>query len=184
METKLKQRAIGAIVLTCLAIILLPMLLDGSPEDRERVLAEFPEPPMVTLTELSVEDIERRMQQGANASAAKLPKMLVDNNSEKNDAEAFKLDANQLPISWSLQLGSFENADNARALREKLRAANYRTYIIEADTETGKTLRVLVGPMLDKSVLEQTATKIESVFGLKGRILRYNIQDDKGQIGG
>jgi len=41
-----------------------------------------------------------------------------------------------------------------------------------------------VGPMLDKSVLEQTATKIESVFGLKGRILRYNIQDDKGQIGG
>ena len=57
METKLKQRAIGAIVLTCLAIILLPMLLDGSPEDRERVLAEFPEPPMVTLTELSVEDI-------------------------------------------------------------------------------------------------------------------------------
>ncbi|MDG1836654.1 MAG: hypothetical protein P8J22_14225, partial [Pseudomonadales bacterium] len=72
----MKQRAIGAIVLTCLAIILLPMLLDGSPEDRERVLAEFPEPPMVTLTELSVEDIERRMQQGANASAAKLPKML------------------------------------------------------------------------------------------------------------
>jgi DedD protein len=170
LETKLKQRAIGAIVLTCLAIILLPMLLDGSPEDRERVLAEFPEPPMVTLTELSVEDIERRMQQGANASAAKLPKMLVD--------------ANQLPISWSLQLGSFENADNARALREKLRAANYRTYIIEADTETGKTLRVLVGPMLDKSVLEQTASEIETVFGLKGRILRYNIQDDKGQIGG
>jgi len=105
-------------------------------------------------------------------------------SSEKNDAEAFKLDANQLPISWSLQLGSFENADNARALREKLRAANYRTYIIEVGTETGKTLRVLVGPMLDKSVLEQTASEIETVFGLKGRILRYNIQDDKGQIGG
>ncbi len=184
METKLKQRAIGAIVLTCLAIILLPMLLDGSPEDRERVLAAFPEPPMVTLTELSVEDIERRMQQGANASAAKLPKVLEDKTSDENDAEAFKLDANQLPISWSLHLGSFENADNARALRKKLRAANHRTYIIEAKTESGRTLRVLVGPMLDKNMLEQAATTIAENFGIRGRIVRYDIKDDKGQVGG
>lgn len=184
METKLKQRAIGAIVLTCLAIIILPMLLDGSPEDRERVLAEFPEPPMISLKELSVKDIERRMQQGEIESAAKLPKLVEDPESDKNDAEAFKLDANQLPISWSLQLGSFENADNAKALRAKLRAANYRTYIIEAETENGKTLRVLVGPVLDKGVLEETAIKIKNDFDLEGRIVRYNILDDKGQVGG
>ena len=83
-----------------------------------------------------------------------------------------------------MQLCSFEYADKSRALRAKLLAANYRTYIIEAETENGKTLRVLVGPMLDKDALEQTATEIEAGFGLQGRILRYNIQDDKGQIGG
>ena len=180
----MKQRAIGAIVLTCLAIIILPMLLDGSPEDRQRVLAEFPEPPMIALKELSVKDIERRMQQDEIESAAKLPKLVVDTKSDKDEAESFKLDINQLPISWSLQLGSFENADNAKALREKLRAANYRTYIIEAETEVGKTLRVLVGPMLDKGVLEETARSIQKTFELEGRIVRYNIQDDKGQIGG
>jgi len=184
LETKLKQRAIGAIVLTCLAIIILPMLLDGTPEDRERVLAEFPEPPMITLDELSVQDIERRIRQDEIESTARLPKIIEDTESEKNDAISFKLDTNQLPISWSLQLGSFQNEDNARALREKLRESDYRSYILEADTETGKMLRVLVGPVLDKSVLEDTAVRIKETFGLEGRIIRYNILDDKNQIGG
>lgn len=184
METKLKQRAIGAIVLTCLAIIILPMLLDGSPEDRKRVLAEFPEPPMIALKELSVEDIERRMQLDEMESAAKLPKFVEDRESEKKVTEAFKLDVNQLPISWSLQLGSFRNADNAKALRQKLRDGDYRSYIIEADTEQGKTLRVLVGPMLDRGTLEEIAIKIKKAFDLEGRIVRYNLLDDKGQLGG
>ncbi|MFT6433863.1 MAG: DedD protein [Candidatus Azotimanducaceae bacterium] len=184
METKLKQRAIGAIVLTCLAIIILPMLLDGSPEDRERVLAEIPAPPMITLKELSVEDIERRMQQDEIESEAQLPKFVEDVESDKNEAEVFKLDANQLPISWSLQLGSFRNAENARVLRQKLRENDYRSYIIEADTETGRTLRVLVGPMLDRVALEETAVQIKRIFNIEGRIVRYNILDDKGQIGG
>ena len=184
METKLKQRAIGAIVLTCLAIIILPMLLDGSPEDRKRVLAAFPEPPMITLKELSIEDLERRMQQDELESSAKLPTFVEDLESDKNDTEAFKLDVNQLPISWSLQLGSFQNADNAKALRQKLRESDYRSYIIEAGTDQGKTLRVLVGPMLDRGKLEEIAIQIKKAFDIEGRIVRYNLLDDKGQLGG
>ncbi|MBD3649334.1 MAG: hypothetical protein HUJ31_18215 [Pseudomonadales bacterium] len=63
MDVKLKQRVIGAIVLTALAIIILPMMLDGSSEDRARVIASIPEAPRVEFRQLEVEQVRERMEQ-------------------------------------------------------------------------------------------------------------------------
>lgn len=73
MDTRLKQRLIGAIVLTALAIIIVPMLLDGTAQDRARIVARIPEPPGIRLTKITVADIDHRMTQMEAASAAKVP---------------------------------------------------------------------------------------------------------------
>jgi DedD protein len=183
VETRLKQRVIGAVVLIALAIIVLPMLLDGSAEDRARIDASIPEPPRIDLESLSVEDIDRRMQIMEQTSAEQLPKMVEDKGPAR-PAEELALDANNLPVSWSLQLGSFSKPENALSLRDTLRAAEFHAYIIQARTPEGEMYRVLVGPMLQKSRLAAVGEEIESRFDLKGQIVRYRIGDDVGQLGG
>ena len=70
MDARLKQRVVGAFVLTILAIIILPMLLDGSAEDRAKVTANIPEAPKIEMKKISVEDIRRQMERSEQASAA------------------------------------------------------------------------------------------------------------------
>ena len=213
LETRLKQRMIGAIVLTALAVIILPMLLDGSAGDRAKVVARIPEPPAVELKKLTISDIDQKMKQMAQESASRLPqaaeqqvtttgKTVPQTGSSASDktasapseavattpattpANEFALDKDNLPVSWSLQLGSFQDHQNALKLRADLRQADYRSYIIAAQTDQGSVYRVFVGPILDKSRLEKIGQEIRSKFNLKGQIVRYKIADDAGQLGG
>lgn len=209
---------IGAIVLTALAIIILPMLLDGSAEDRARVIARIPEPPAIELKRLTVADIDAKMNRMEAQSAASMPKTSappistptssatpgteVAGTSQSGSAASNQkdtgaavpevaaadngaaLDEDNLPISWSLQLGSFKHPENALKLRAQLREASYKAYILQARTDEGEMYRVLVGPMLQKNRLADIGQQIESKFDLKGQIVRYNIAEDKGQLGG
>ena len=205
MDTRLKQRLIGAIVLTTLAIIVLPMLLDGSAEDRARVVARIPEPPGIQLKKMTVADIDHKMQQMQTDSAARMPELEAGvppatlpvtrsqatpqpatkaASDSKVTADKFALDKDKLPVSWSLQLGSFKNEDNALRLRKELRDHHYRAYVIAAQTDQGKLYRVLVGPMLERDKLEALGQEIESRLKLKGQVVRYRIEDDAGQVGG
>jgi len=183
LDAKLKQRLTGAVILTCLAIILLPLLLDGTEEERARVISDIPEPPRIELSDITVQDIERQMVQMEKASEARLPKEVVD----ETDYEAspdFILDKNNLPVNWSLQLGSFQNEENATRLRAQLREQNYRSYILHAKTSDGEIYRVFVGPSSSKEALAKMNAEIEQKLKLKGRIVRYRIEEDREQLGG
>jgi len=183
VETRLKQRVIGAVVLTALAIIILPMLLDGTQEDRMQVVANIPEPPPIEITQLSSADVLQSMEIMEAESQARLPVPKVESSVDE-EAKTLQLDVNTLPVGWSLQLGSFRNQENALKLRERLRAGLYKAYVTRATTEEGNTYRVLIGPMLQKEKLAAIAGEVESEFNLKGQIVRYRIEDDKGQLGG
>ena len=183
MDAKLKQRLTGAVILTCLAIILLPLLLDGTEEERARVISDVPEPPRIELSDITVQDIERQIEQMEKASEARLPREVVD----ETDYEAspdFILDKNNLPVNWSLQLGSFQNEENATRLRAQLRAQNYRSYILHAKASDGEIYRVFVGPSSSKEALAKMNAEIEQKLKLKGRIVRYRIEEDREQLGG
>jgi DedD protein len=199
VDTRLRQRVVGAAVLTTLAIIILPMLLDGTSEDRAQVMSAIPEPPVIELKKLSMEDVRREMRAMEQESAALLPVLQEDDPvppAAKESAPAtaqktpskkkFELDQNLLPVSWTLQLGSFQNPNNAMRLRQQLREADYRSYIIQskADGQGGDIFRVYVGPMLQKEDLEKIAAAVKIQFELEGQISRYKIEDDAGQLGG
>jgi DedD protein len=186
VEARLKQRVTGAIVLTTLAIIILPMLLDGTSDDRARVMATIPEPPTIDFKKLTFDDARLKMRQMEIESAAQLPQMQEDPIADTIPPTAFNLDMNNLPVSWSLQLGSFQNPNNATRLRQDLREAEYRSYVIESkgDEDNADTFKVFIGPMLQKRQLEKIQLEVQKTFGLQGQIVRYRIEDDKGQLGG
>jgi DedD protein len=186
VEARLKQRVTGAVVLTTLAIIFLPMLLDGTSSDRARVMATIPEAPSIDIKQLTFDDARLRMREMEIESAAQLPEIQEDPIVETLPATAFSLDKNNLPVSWSLQLGSFRNPNNATGLRQKLREADYRSYVIESKGQGGEAdiFRVYIGPMLQKIQLEKIQGEVQAKFSLQGPIVRYRVEDDKGQLGG
>lgn len=183
MDQKLKQRLTGAVILTSLAIVLLPLLLDGTPEERQRIAKEIPTPPSVELKDISVQDVHAQMEQMERASEARLPKEVVD-QTDYQESSDFILDQNKLPVTWSLQLASFENEENATRLRGMLRDKNYRSYILHARTNEGELYRVFVGPSSSKDTLSKMGEEIEAELNLRGRIVRYRIEEDKEQLGG
>lgn len=170
-------------VMTTVAIIILPMLLDGSADERRRVEASIPTPPQIDINTLTVEETSEKMHAMAKASEAKLPVLLEDKIVEPDEVENFSLNQNGLPISWSLQLGSFRQESNATRLRQVLRDKSYRSYILAGENDD-ELYRVFVGPMVNKDKLLRSQTEIEAELKLSGQIVRYRIEDDRYQLGG
>ena len=73
MDVKLKQRLLGAVILTSLAIIVLPALFNGSEEERIRLKSSVPEPPQIAVDRLTVQDVALKIEQRARDSEARLP---------------------------------------------------------------------------------------------------------------
>ncbi len=182
MDGKLKQRVIGVVVLTALAIIILPLLLDGNEAERERIVQRIPARPTLEVVDVDPKTIISEMDQIEAASKAQLPKE-VEPSGEPQTSQS-SLDANGLPRAWSLQVGSFAESKNAVQLRDALRKKGYRTYAVSVAAESGKHVRVLVGPLLQYQRAVQIKQEIRSAFNLPGQIVPYNIEDDSGQLGG
>tara|TARA_B100000073_G_scaffold309257_1_gene280870 strand:+ start:152 stop:703 length:552 start_codon:yes stop_codon:yes gene_type:complete len=183
VDVKLKQRLLGAVILTSLAIIVLPALFNGSEEERIRLKSSAPEPPQIAVDRLTVQDVALKIEQRARDSEARLPREVVDETNYLNRSD-FIFDKNNLPVNWSIRLGSFKDKQNALRLRETLRAKNYRSYILYAKNNSGDLFRVFVGPSSSKSALAEIADKIEGTLNLKGQIVRYRIEDNKEMLSG
>ena len=183
VEVKLKHRLAGAVIIMSLAIIILPLILDGSEQERIRITSQIPNPPKVELEEISITDVVRKIKQMEQSSKDRLPKEVVDETDYRERSD-FLFDKNNLPVNWSIQIGSFESEKNAVRLRERLRSNNYRTYVLHAQSNEGGLYRVFVGPSSSKAALTQMMGQIEASHDLKGRIVRYRIEEDRELLGG
>ena len=77
-----------------------------------------------------------------------------------------------LPEGWVVQVGSFAEADNAAALKERLLAAGFRAY--ERRRQTLTTL--FVGPVLDQAEGQALQATLLADFGLEGLVKRYELE--------
>lgn len=210
MDNGLKQRVVGAVVLISLAIIVLPMVLDGHANRVPKISyeSEIPAPPEVTAEAINSAEqqenakrvgaaIEKDRQapveqtpgaepaktQPAKPAASVPPKPAVAPAPAKpaTPAAATPLppvaETNATPataevaVAWTIQLASISNADNAKALRDKLIAKGYRAYV----KQSGNVSRVMVGPELkkDRAEAQLQAIAADKAFGLKGMVVRY-----------
>lgn len=80
-----------------------------------------------------------------------------------------RLDANGLPVSWSIQLASLSNRAGAEKLQQTLRSQGYNAYIRTA----GGMNRVYVGPLIERADAERTRDAINRQNSLKGFVVRF-----------
>ena len=69
--------------------------------------------------------------------------------------------------SWTIQVGSFSQEQNAIEFRDKLRKNNFTAYVDSVTTGQGTLYRLRVGPELDEKRALQTQQQLESKYKVK-----------------
>ena len=185
MESGLKQRLVGALVLIVAAVIFLPMLLTGQDETVE-IDVEVPEPVAVPMPETRPAP---ELQPREPAQVAEIP---------PRDAvpEPEVLEQPQPPVAveppppaaapetpaelpapsgdWVIQLGSFGNADNASGLASRLREQGYNAYTHEADSDGQRVTRVFVGPLASREAATRLQGEIKRNQAVEGFVTSHD----------
>nr|CCP41444.1 hypothetical protein BN444_03168 [Xanthomonas translucens pv. translucens DSM 18974] len=69
-----------------------------------------------------------------------------------------------------MQLGAFGKAEDANALRDKVRAAGFSAFVEQVRTDKGALHRVRVGPVANRAEAEQLRGQVASKVGISGMV--------------
>ena len=157
MDTTLKQRLIGAVVLIALAVIFLPMLIQGPApgSDVADVSLRVPDAPAgeYETRELSLD------APAAAASPAALPAPATGQGVQTAaapaaDAAPATADPAQAAGNWAVSFGAYASSRDAEAVLSRLRQAGLRGFSEEGEINGRKAWRVRVGPYPDRALAE------------------------------
>lgn len=195
MNEQLKRRLIGAVVLVALVVIFVPMLLDGGKDegmsffgsnvpDRPNHSFQTIEIPLdlppqpVSVPQRVVESVQEAEHYEAAArtpvsestavlaTAPPVQPAPVSTSAKKPAARG--------PESWVVQLGSFGNAANAMALRDKARSKGFAAFVEQVKVENGAlAYRVRVGPELKRENAETRKAEIRKSLGIDGVVMSH-----------
>jgi DedD protein len=200
MDQNIKNRLVGIIVIFALAVIFLPMILDGSGVDKQKLEVVIPPQPIVNanpefeakITQLNkqaeaVPDLETRFVDENSAENTILRE--TDTNATAPSEPAAKSEADAKPVqtetdlepiaktggdSWVLQVGSFKDRGKALAQRDKVRKSNIAAVFIEQfNTDDNASFRVRLGPFINREQTRVAQNKIKAKHDIDGIIMKY-----------
>jgi DedD protein len=87
--------------------------------------------------------------------------------------EAPTLDANGVPVAWSLQVATVSSAAKAEELRQQLLSMQEKAYVRKLERGDKDLYRVFVGPKFERAQMEQTRARVDARFGVESLIVRY-----------
>jgi len=73
---------------------------------------------------------------------------------------------------WAVQVGSFSQADNARALRAQLAAADFDAFVSRVATDAGTMHRVRVGPAATRADAEKLLARLRAAGHSGARVVQ------------
>lgn len=202
MDSRLKHRLVGTVVIVALAVIFLPELLRPAVDRQPRVtdmdlpprpvhtfepspgepLAEVPAPETAPAPTTVPESARRQSEPEiavAETPPALEPEPAAPEDLARSDSAAAKPSTNGLPElspelrAWVVQVGSFAEERNAEALRDKLRAAEFSAFVEPAEVGDRRMYRVRVGPELEKRIAERLKVEIQKQLQIAGQLRRY-----------
>lgn len=97
------------------------------------------------------------------------PAQTVAQAPAKLDTTQKRVDANGLPVSWSVQLVSLSNRASADNLQKTLRNQGYNAYV----RTSGGMNRVFVGPLLERAEADRLRDLLGKQQNLKGFVVRF-----------
>jgi DedD protein len=191
LDKGLKQRMVGALVLVALAVIFLPMLLSREDELRRvavdaPAMPQAPSMPQIEMQPVIVPDpqilpdepVPESIEQATAAVQAPVPTPTpateataeaVAPSAEAATPPASRLDANSLPVSWSVQLASLSSRPGAENLQKTLRSQGYNAYIRSVDGMN----RVFVGPLVERVEANRLRDQLNRQHKLNGFVVRF-----------
>ncbi|MGB7932892.1 MAG: SPOR domain-containing protein [Gammaproteobacteria bacterium] len=198
MDQMLKQRLIGAIVIIALAVIFIPMILEGPDDELSPRTQDMPPPPTIDYqTEVELE-VPEESTEPAESLADTTTEQEVSAVTEPpmSQPEAVTIEAEvpakpaepvvakptspgipsrtataSTPGGWILQVGSFSQQDNALSLRDRLKKSGYQASVKDVKGAGGTIHRVLVGPVNDRTAAERLRDKLASEQKLAAMVL-------------
>lgn len=177
---RLRQRLWGASVLIAIAVIGLPLLLDGAGSESQfrRVEKLRDEPPRIInqtsptsaeMTPVTTPQGERiRIRVGEDDPPDYMSVETVRSLSRQAAASDPALGAANLR-AWVVQAGSFADQENALAVRNVLRRAGFATFV----TDRNGTYRVQVGPMVDQEQAEAMRRDVVELLEREAIVVPY-----------
>lgn len=73
-------------------------------------------------------------------------------------------------VGFAVQLGAFSQANEANALRDKVRAAGFSAFVEQVRTDKGTLSRVRVGPVANRAEAENLKAQVASKVGVAGMV--------------
>lgn len=192
LDKGLKQRMVGALVLIALAVIFVPMLFTRE-DDLRHVVVDAPAMPSTPpVAQIEIEPVEvpepksipegfEIVEDNASAQAAAVPSAVPTESPAVAESEQVKapaqatpvpqprVDADNLPVSWSIQLASLSNRASAEKLQKTLREQGYNAYIRTADGMN----RVFVGPLIERDEANRLRDQLQRQQKLNGFVVRF-----------
>jgi DedD protein len=120
-------------------------------------------------------DKAAEVQQAATATAVTdEPARSTEASVVRTEApQPLQVDADGVPVAWTLQVATVSSAEKAESLRSRLLAKNEKAYIKTISSGGKQLYRVCVGPKFEKKELERIQGDINAEFGVKTMLVRY-----------
>jgi DedD protein len=175
MDRALKERVIGAIVLVVVAVLIVPVFLDGTENDTAIVSEAVTLPgqnEQERMTQTVVLNRDRTEPVPTSVPASVPEETMPETKPEITEQppaakETASPATEELPTAvesstgmWAVQLGSFKNQQNAERLAADLRKQGYAAFLSRLDTGSGALHRVRIGPQKDRESAESVAAKL------------------------
>lgn len=192
MNQALKQRLVGTLVLGCLAIIFIPLLLDGEGVAPSAIELDVPPAPDLSWQELpppqrpvieadtaeteTEEAIPVPMAEAETAEAVPVP--VAEDRVAAGASEADRSpqrDASGLPEGWTVRVGVFGNAANADTVRACLITEGFPAF---ARPQGNGLTGIFAGLLATRAEADALAGRVRGECGLteNGLVMRDTLQ--------
>lgn len=163
MEHELKQRLVGAVVITAIAAIFVPMLFDDPIDESGKLIAELKLPEQSVASLDTTENLPKNIDDIAN-----LPATAANKPIEK---EIPALSSNLDMERWFIQVGNFGQEENAVLLQNKIKQQGFPVTISKISGDAGLVYKVRIGPELDRERAEKMKEQIYKKNNIKGMVI-------------
>ena len=191
----IKQRLVGFVVIAALTIIFLPIVFIAPQEEGQLVLPVFEMPPKPSLKALprvkpatnTVDETQLpsslrkkiSVQQPLDVAVLRVDAVLAEADfqprQQPSARERAKFDEQGLPISWVLQVAALSSELRADEIAQFLRDKKYKAYVSSVYLKNQELFRVMIGPSLQKTRLEEFKVLIDEYFLVNSVIVPFSV---------
>ena len=191
----IKQRLVGFVVIAALTIIFLPIVFVAPQGDDQLELPVFEmplkpnikasprvQPAVNIIDETQLPSSLRKqtnVQQPLDVAVLRVDAVLAEADfqprQQSSARERAKFDEQGLPISWVLQVAALSSELRADEIAQFLRDKKYKAYVSSVYLKNQELFRVMIGPSLQKTRLEEFKVLIDEYFLVNSVIVPFSV---------